>query len=71
MSQDIIRQLKDELEKIKSLKDLWREYLDKYLISAGLIFNDKNQILLVKHIPEYGIAIFILTGLKIGTAILK
>ena len=28
--------------------------MDKYTISAGLIFNDKNQILLVKHIPEFG-----------------
>ena len=28
--------------------------MDKYVISAGLIFNDKNQILLVKHIPEFG-----------------
>ena len=28
--------------------------MDKYTISAGLIFNDKNQILLIKHIPEFG-----------------
>jgi 8-oxo-dGTP diphosphatase len=28
--------------------------MNKYTISAGLIFNDKNQILLVKHIPEFG-----------------
>lgn len=27
--------------------------MDKYIISSGLIFNDKNQILLVKHTPEF------------------
>ena len=27
--------------------------MNKYTISAGLIFNDKNQILLVKHTPEF------------------
>lgn len=28
--------------------------MDKYIISSGLIFNDKNQILLAKHKPEFG-----------------
>ncbi|MDH4329960.1 MAG: NUDIX hydrolase [Candidatus Moranbacteria bacterium] len=28
--------------------------IKKYIISAGLIFNKKNQILLVKHTPEFG-----------------
>ena len=27
--------------------------MDKYIISSGLIFNDKDQILLVKHKPEF------------------
>ncbi len=27
--------------------------MDEYTISTGLIFNNKNQILLVKHIPEF------------------
>jgi len=28
--------------------------MDKYIISSGLIFNDKNQILLAQHTPEFG-----------------
>lgn len=28
--------------------------MDKYTISSGLIFNNKNQILLAKHVPEFG-----------------
>lgn len=28
--------------------------MDKYIISSGLIFNNKNQILLAKHKPEFG-----------------
>lgn len=27
--------------------------MDKYIISSGLIFNDRNQILLAKHTPEF------------------
>ncbi|MBW6440808.1 NUDIX hydrolase [Patescibacteria group bacterium] len=28
--------------------------MDKYIISSGLIYNDKNQILLAQHTPEFG-----------------
>ncbi|MFA7169800.1 MAG: NUDIX hydrolase [Candidatus Paceibacterota bacterium] len=27
--------------------------MDKYIISSALIFNDKNQILLIRHTPEF------------------